>query len=225
MKYENKKNKTDYALVYKIIMYILVIGYIIFFIYQLLTKDFNIDKNINRLKIILLFLSIFILGCATITTKKASIALSITNYLVIIILILINFNLKLPNFRFDKEKTDNKKVSGKLECNGKTDTSDNTIINVYYTGNKIDKIVYTYIYDLKNQTGAENLSNHYDKKYADFANIYSEITISDDVQVKVSFNLDRVDIDKLKEIDKEHTVSFKELKDKELKNLSCKEVE
>ena len=108
-------------------------------------------------------------------------------------------------------------------CTGSTESSDNTTVEVSYSNNKINKLSYTYIFDLKNKTGAENLVNRFDKQFADFTSIYSEIEISDKVTVKLTFNLENVSMDTVKSIDENITDDFNELKEKQLNNLTCEQ--
>ena len=204
---------------YKVPMFLLSIGYIVYFIYLFLTKDYDFNKTINIIKLVGLFLLVFILGLTSLTNSKLTIFFSIIGYLLITSLVILNLNIKIPKINNSKEAKTN---SGKITCKGKTDTSDNTTIDIDYKKDKINTIIYTYRFDIKNKTGAENLVNHFDKSYIDYNNIYSEITISNDVEVKFYYNLDNIDINKIKEINDKITDSYKEFKKNELSSLECK---
>lgn len=212
--------KKDKSLIYKLITFILVIMYFIYYIYQYITKDFDLNNKINFIRTIILFLSIFLLGCTSITKKRTSIVFSIITYIVLSILIIPNIYSLIPKIEKKEKKSTNEKI--KITCEGSTDTSDNTIINIDYTNDTINKVVYSYTYKLENKTGAENLVNRFDKMYAYVSNIYSEIEISDKVIVTFTYKFDDVNIDKIKEIDDSITTSYKEFKNNNLNNLTCK---
>ena len=207
-----KEKKQVKTLRYKLPMFLLVIGYMIYFIYEIFTKDFSLDYDNDKIKLILLFIIVFIMGCSAIL----AIFFSITNIILVVVALLINFNVKIPNF-----KTSDTKKSGNIICTGKTDTSDNTTVEIEYDNDTINKIVYKYIFNLDNKTGAENLVNHFDKNYSEINAIYSEITYKDNVEVKFTYNIDKIDKDTLKSLD-EITDSYKEFKEKELNKLQCK---
>lgn len=208
--------KRDKSLVFKIISIILVLGYIGFFVFEYITTDFDFNKNI--FKIILFFILIFIFCCCLITKNKVSICFGILSWILILLLIFPNIHKIIPN----PINNNNKNKLNKITCNGSTDTSDNTIIDIDYTNDKINKIIYTYTFDIDKKDGAQNLVNRFDKMYSDFASIYSEIEISDNVVVKITYKLDNVDIDKITEIDDDFTASYKIFKKEKLKNLTCK---
>lgn len=212
------KNKKNYIL-HKIPIFILTITYIIYFIIMFINKDFSLNNNKDLINIICLFVLVILLGIISITNSKLTVFISIVSYIIYILLIINNTNIKLPNINI-KKKTQEKEKS--IICNGKTDISDNTIINITYKGDIISNITYTYKYDIKNKTGAENLVNHFDKLYSDYGNIYSEITISDDVIVNLYYNFKDINIDEIKKLDEKITNSYKELNEKELSKLECK---
>ena len=214
MKREYKGNTIGY----KIPMFILVIGYLIYFIYTFITKDYDFNDKFNKINLVLIFVSVFLLGCSAITTSRRTLIYTISNYIIVFILIGTSIYNIIP--KKDKNNSINKEET--LICNGKTDTSDNTTIEVTYEGNKIKKLVYTYLFNIKNKTGAENLVNRFDKAFASFTNIYSEIEISDNVTVRFTYNLENVSIDTVKEINNDITDSYDELKKNTLDNLSCK---
>ena len=125
--------------------------------------------------------------------------------------------------KFEKSTTVNKIIEDeKITCTGITDTSDDTKIDIDYNEDQIKKIVYTYTFNINKKDGAENLVNRFDRKYSEIDNIYSEITISDNVIVTFTYKLENVDQDKLKELDEDIETSFKKYKEKELNNLTCK---
>ena len=212
----NKKNNN--LLKYKIPMFILVIGSIAFFIYQIFTKDFDINKDLNLVKIILIFISVFFLGCSAITSNKMSKFFTLSNYVIVLLLVVSILPNIIPK---DIKLTSTNIKTESMICKGATNTSDNTIINIDYTKDNINKIVYTYTFDINSKTGAENLVNHFDKKYQEIDNIYSEITISDNVTVTLTYNLDNVDKDKLSNIDDTIPTSVKELKKDTLNSMTC----
>ena len=214
---KNNSIKKDYSLIFKIISIIFILGYISFFIFKYITTDFNLDKNF--FKTILFFILIIIFCCCLITKRKVSIFFSIISWLLILLLVFSNIEKLIPN---PIKNENNKNELKKITCSGSTDTSDNTIIDIDYTNDKISKIIYTYTFDIDKQDGAQNLVNRFDKMYSDFVNIYSEIEISDNVVVKTTYKLNNVDIDKIKEIDEDFTNSYKEFKKKNLKDLACK---
>lgn len=210
----NDKKQTN-TLIFKIPMFILVVAYLSLFIYQLFTKDFNIDNNDDKLKLILVLISVFIMGITSITKSKISILFSLLNSLLIIYLFLNNFNIKIIDYK-TKDKNPNK-----LTCNGKTETSDDTIIDIDYENDKITKIVYTYIFNSDTKDGAENLVNHFDKQYSETNSIYSEITIGDKIEVKFTYNINELDNETIKNIDDINT-SYKKFKKEKLNNFECK---
>ena len=210
----NDKKQTN-TLIFKIPMFILVVAYLSLFIYQLFTKDFNIDNNDDKLKLILVLISVFIMGITSITKSKISILFSLLNSLLIIYLFLNNFNIKIIDYK-TKDKNPNK-----LTCNGKTETSDDTIIDIDYENDKITKIVYTYIFNSDTKDGAENLVNHFDKQYSETNSIYSEITIGDKIEVKFTYNINELDNETIKNIDNINT-SYKKFKKEKLNNFECK---
>lgn len=201
----------------KIPMFILVIGYLIYFIYTFITKDYNFDDNFNKINLVLIFVSVFLLGCSAITTSKITFIYTLANYIIVFILISTSIYSVLPT----KDKKANEKKEEIVICEGKTESSDNTKIEVTHTNDKVNKIIYTYVFDLKNKTGAENLVNRFDKSYLDFTNIYSEIEINDKVTVNLYYNLDNVSMDVINNIDSEITDSYSKLKENTLKNLTC----
>ena len=215
---EITKNRNSLKL--KIPMFILVIGYISFFIYQIFTHDFDINKDGNILKVILIFISVFFLGCSSITSNKLSNFFTLSNYAILLLLVIPVLPNVIPkNIKLTHSTTSIKE--GNLVCSGSTDTSENTKIDVSYVKDNISKLVYTYTFDINNKKGAENLVNHFDKKFQEIDNIYSEITISDNVTVTFTYNLEDVDKTKLSEIDSEINTSLKQLKNAELKNMTC----
>lgn len=221
MKEVSEKKTSKYYLIYKIPMLILIISYLIYFIYEYISKDYDINKKENIINIGLIFLSIFLLGLAIVTNNKISLVFTVTNYVVILFLIVPIVLAVLP--KREKNSTASKIVEDeKITCTGSTDTSDETQIDIDYNGDRINKIVYTYIFNIDKKDGAENLVNRFDKKYNDIDNIYSEITISDNVVVTFTYKLENVDQNKLKEIDEDIETSFKKLKETQLNNLTCK---
>ena len=146
---------------------------------------------------------------------RTSIFYTICNYIVVFILIGTSIYSVLPK----NSKDNNKKEL--ITCTGKTESSDNTKVEILNKKGNIEKISYTYVFDIKNKTGAENLVNRFDKSYADFTSIYSEIEISDKVTVKLTYNLDKVDMETVKEIDGNITNDYNELKEKQLNDLTC----
>ena len=221
MKEVSEKKTSKYYLIYKIPMLILIISYLIYFIYEYISKDYDINKKENIINIGLIFLSIFLLGLAIVTNNKISLVFTVTNYVVILFLIVPIVLAVLP--KHEKNSTASKIVEDeKITCTGSTDTSDETQIDIDYNGDRINKIVYTYIFNIDKKDGAENLVNRFDKKYNDIDNIYSEITISDNVVVTFTYKLENVDQNKLKEIDEDIETSFKKLKETQLNNLTCK---
>lgn len=214
-----KTNK--YYLIYKIPMLILIISYLIYFIYEYISKDYDINKKENIINIGLIFLSIFLLGLSIVTNNKISLVFTFTNYIVILFLIVPSILTILP--KFEKSTTVNKIIEDeKITCTGITDTSDDPKIDIDYNEDQIKKIVYTYTFNINKKDGAENLVNRFDRKYSEIDNIYSEITISDNVIVTFTYKLENVDQDKLKELDEDIETSFKKYKEKELNNLTCK---
>lgn len=214
---KNESIKKDYSLVFKIISIVFLLGYICFFIFQYIFTDYNLNKNI--LKIILFFILIIIFCCCLITKRKVSIFFSIVSWLLILFLVFPNIEKLIPN---PIKNENNKNKLNKITCNGSTDTSDNTIIDINYTNDKISKIIYTYTFDIDKKDGAKNLANRFNKLYSDFVNIYSEIEISDNVVVRTTYKLNNLDINKIKDIDKDFTDSYKEFKKKYLKFFTCK---
>lgn len=214
MKYDVLKK--DNSLIFKIISIILVLGYIVFFIIQYITTNFDFNNNIN--KIVLLFSLIFILCLCLVTKKKISIFFSILSWILVIILIFPNIYKIIPN----PIKSTEKNTLNKISCSGKTDTSDDTIIDIDYKNDKINKIIYTYTFDIDKKDGAQNLVNRFNNLYSDLINIYGEIEISDNVVVKITYKLENMDIDKIKEIDDNFTDSYKKFKKENLDSLTCK---
>lgn len=210
------KKVINFSLRYKLPMFLFVMGYIILFIIQYITKDFDINKTHNIIKVVLMFVSVFLLGCSCITNNKVSVFFTFANYIVLFVLLIPFIIDLLP----DKLKIKESKIDDKITCSGKSELSDKTTINIDYKKDKIKKIVYIYTYDLENVTGAENQINRFDKMYEDFDNIYSEIEVSDKVVVTLTYNLENIDIDKLKQIDDINTNSYKEFK-KSIKGYKC----
>lgn len=213
---EQDVTKKDKSLLFKIVSIIFVLGYIVFFIYQFINTDFNFENNLY--KIVLLFILLLLFCCCLVTKNIISIMLGICSWIIILFLIFPNIQKLIPNPIKDSTKTNRNKIT----CNGSTDTSDKTIIDIDYTNDKIIKIIYTYTFDIEKKDGVQNLVNRFDKMYSDFASIYSEIEISDNVIVKITYKLDNVDIDKIKEIEETFTNSYKEFKKKNLNNFTCK---
>lgn len=204
---------------HKIIMYLFSITYIVYFIYLFMTKDFDFKNQMDLIRFIGLFVLVFFNGLATLTNSKLTVFLSIIVYLLVIGLTITTLNIKVPKV---KNKQSNNNETGNIICTGKTDTSDDTTIQVEYENDVINKIIYTYIFDKKNKTGAENLANHFDKSNSGNDNIYSEITISDKVEVKFYYILDNVDIKEIQKSNNKITSSYKEFKKNELNNMKCK---
>lgn len=210
------KKVINFSLRYKLPMFIFVMGYIVLFIIQYITKDFDIHKTHNIVKVVLMFLSVFLLGCSCITNNKTSVFFTFTNYIVLFILIIPFIIDLLP----EKLKVVESKIDDKITCTGHSELSDNTTINIDYKKDKIKKIVYIYTYDVENTLGAENQVNRFEKMYLDFDNIYSEIDVSDKVVVTLTYDLEHVDMDKLKDIDDTITDSYKKFK-KQLSGYKC----
>lgn len=205
---------------HKIIMYLFSIIYIVYFVYLFMTKEFNLNNNMDLIRIIGLFIIVFINGLATLTNSKLTIFLSILVYILTIGLTITTLNIKVPKIKSINKNNTNE--TGHIICVGKTDTSDDSKIEVTYNKDKIDRITYTYIFDIKNKTGAENLVNHFDKANSSNDNIYSEITISDNVEVKFYYNLNNADIKEIQKDNNKITDSYKEFKKNELDKLQCK---
>lgn len=212
----NKEYKGN-TIGFKIPMFILVIGYLIYFIYTFITKDYNFNDKFNKINLVLIFISVFLLGCSAITNSRRTIFYTICNYIVVFVLIGTSIYSVLPKDNKNKNKIET------MICTGSTESSDNTTVEVSYSNNKINKLSYTYIFDLKNKTGAENLVNRFDKQFANFNSIYSEIEISDKVTVKLTFNLENVSMDTVKSIDENITNDYNELKEKQLNGLTCEQ--
>ena len=210
------KKVINFSLRYKLPMFLFVMGYIVLFIIQYITKDFDINKTHNIIKVSLMFLSVFLLGCSCITNNKLSVFFTFTNYIVLFVLMIPFIIDLLP----EKLKVVESKTDDKITCTGQSDLSENTKINIDYKKDTIKRIVYIYTYDLENTTGAENQVNRFEKKYIDFDNIYSEIEVSDKVVVTLYYNLENTDMNKLKEVDDTITNSYKELK-KQIKSYKC----
>ena len=209
MKKEVEIKKTvNFSLRYKLPMFIFVIGYIILFIIQFITKDFDINKTHNIIKVALMFLSVFLLGCSCITNNKLSLFFTFSNYFVLFTLLIPFIIDLLP----DKLKVVESTTDNKIVCKGSTDMSNDTKINVDYYKDKIKKLEYIYTYDLDNTTGAENQINKFDKLYEEYDNIYSEINISDKVVVTLTYNLENINIDDINKLDENITDSYKQFK-------------
>lgn len=208
-----------FSLIFKIPMFILTIGYLTFFIYQYIKNGFEFNNIGNIIKIILVFLSVIFLGCATITTNKRAIIFTSLNYITLLILIIPIIVKVIPKTDdYKEEKTSKENIT----CDGKSDISDNTKVEISKKGNEIQRIVYTYTFDIKDQTEAENVFNRFDKQFNSINNIYSEITISDNVIVTFTYNLENVKLEDVKAIDDSITTSYKDFKDKQLSGFSCK---
>lgn len=210
------KKVINFSLRYKLPMFLFVMGYIVLFIIQYITKDFDINKTHNIIKVVLMFLSVFLLGCSCITNNRLSIFFTFTNYIVLFVLMIPFIIDLLP----DKLKAVESKTDDKITCNGVSELSDKTTINIDYKNDKIKKIVYIYTYDIENTVGAENQVNRFEKMYEEFDNIYSELEVSDKVVVTLYYNLENVDMNKLKEVDDTITNSYKEFK-KQIKGYKC----
>jgi uncharacterized alkaline shock family protein YloU len=163
-----------------------------------------------------MFLSVFLLGCSCITNNKTSVFFTFANYIVLFILIIPFIIDLLP----EKLKVVESKTDDKITCTGHSELSDNTTINIDYKKDKIKKIVYIYTYDVENTLGAENQVNRFDKMYLDFDNIYSEIDVSDKVVVTLTYDLEHVDMESLKEVDDTITDSYKKFK-KQISGYKC----
>lgn len=221
MKEDSKKKTNKYYLILKIPMLILIMFYLIYFIYEYISKDYDLNKRENIINIVLIFTSIILLGLSIITSNKLTLVFTCTNYLVTILLFTPVILTSLP--KLEKQVPTSKNIEEKqITCSGSTDTSDITQIDVNYSEDKIKKIVYIYTFNIDKKDGAENLMNRFDRKYNEIDNIYSEITIGDKVTVTFTYKLENVDQNKLKEVDEEFEPSFKNFKEKELKNLTCK---
>ena len=210
------KKVINFSLRYKLPMFLFVMGYIVLFIYQYITKDFDINKTHNIIKVALMFLSVFLLGCSCITNNKASVFFTFANYIVLFVLLIPFIIDLLP----EKLKVVESQTADKITCSGKSELSDNTTINIDYKKDKIKKIVYIYTYDIENTVGAENQVNRFEKLYEGYNNIYSEIDISDKVVVTLTYNLENVNIDELHEIDDTITDSYKKFK-KQISSYKC----
>ncbi len=221
MKEDSIKKTNKYYLIYKIPMLIAIIGYLIYFIYEYINKDYDISKRENIINTVLIFVSIFLLGLSIVTSNKLTLAFTFTNYIVIILLIAPIISASLP--KSEKNSPANKKITEeKITCEGSTETSEITQVDVDYAEDKIKRIVYTYTFNIDKKDGAENLKNRFDHKYSEIDNIYSEITISDKVTVTFTYKLENIEAEKLKEADEELETSFKKFKERELNNLTCK---
>ncbi len=207
-----------FLLVFKIPMFILTIVYLTVFIYNFIKNGYEFDTFNNILKVILIFVGIILLGLSTITMGRKSIIFAIGNYIVIFILIIpsIISVMPKPSDYENSNKIDN------IVCSGSTDISNNSKIEITKKGNDIEKIVYIYTFDINDKAEAENVINRFDKQYTDINNIYSEITISNNVVVTFTYNMKNIDLNKLKEIDDTITTSYKDFKNKQLNNLTCK---
>lgn len=205
------KNK---KILIKFIMYIITIAYMILFVYQYLNNGFEIDKNNNMLKVILLFIAFISCSISSITNSKATYIFAFINYITVIILFVLSISLYIPK---DNKVPKEDKVK-EIICTGKSTISDNSTIEITYQGDKINKLIYTHIFDKDDESGAKNLINKFDVQYKEFDTIYSEITISDNVIVKFTYNIEHISHENLDE----NITSYKSLYNNELKNMTCK---
>lgn len=194
----------------KIIMFIIIIIYMILFV---LFKGYNNDI----LQISLLFIGIITCSLGAITNSKITYVFIFSNYIIFLILFILIAIPYLPKNIISKEDTN--LIPTELICTGESDISNDTKIEITYVDDDIKNLAYTYTFSKDNQDGAKNLINKFDMQYKNYNTIYSELTINNNnITVKFTYdleNIDKADLDK-------NLVSFKNLNDKELKKMTCK---
>ncbi len=219
------KKKTLVSLAAKLIMFILIIGYLAYFIYNYINTDFDWTNKINIFKVTLIFIIIIFLGIICLSNNKATLFFTIINYILICVLIVVSLIDILPKKEKPATKQTKKEKTideGQLICTGKTNTSDNTKIQVTYKEDEIKELIYTYEFDLKDKEKAQELVNNFDNKYKEFNTIYSEISINDKINIIFTYNIEDVEQQNLDKLD---IKSYKELKEKELDKLTCQKKE
>lgn len=222
-KKDEKKHIDKKELIMKLILFFLVIGYLIYFIYEYLNVGFDFSTKANLFKLTLLFISIFLLCLVSVTNKTAALFFSIINYILILFLIGLDLITLIPKPKEEekpKEEPEEKEELVELVCTGRTDISSDTIIEVNYTGDVVNKIIYTYTFEGDELEVIEKEKDNFDKTYENINGISSGTSISDKGILTFTFDMDEIDKDKLPE-DKKYLQSFKELNEKDLANLDC----
>lgn len=228
---EDEKKKTNKTFIgSKIFMFILIIGYFSYFIYFYVTSDFNWNDKLNIFKVVLLIITVFILCITALTNNTVALFFSIINYILIFCLIGISatkyINIDLSKDVKQKVKSESKKEvkpqKEKIVCMGKTDISDNTEIDIDYTDDKTNLLVYRYHFDLDKQQDAEKIVNEFNKEYSNIESIYGEININDSVTVALTYDIDNIKKEELPNLKDNKFLSYKELQASDLNNLQCK---
>jgi len=173
--------------------------------------------NNDILQISLLFIGIITCSLGAITNSKITYVFIFSNYIIFLILFILIAIPYLPKNIISKEDTN--LIPTELICTGESDISNDTKIEITYVDDDIKKLAYTYTFSKDNQDGAKNLINKFDMQYKNYNTIYSELTINNNnITVKFTYDLENIDKD---DLDK-NLVSFKNLNDKELKKMTCK---
>lgn len=197
------KKKT--SIILKIFILIITLSYMAYFIYDILNSEFILNNTLY-IKTGLVLFNMFILIITLVSNNIGKIT-SVFNILIVLALIIIDF---YPT------SSDKKVVTQEhLLC-----TNDDISVNVFYTENKVNKIIYTHIFD--DNDGAQNFVNKFDNQYLSFDSIYSEIIFGDNIEINLTYDLDNTDMNKLNEMYTYDLSNLKELKSNELDNYTCK---
>lgn len=198
------KKKT--SIVLKLIILFITIAYMTYFIYDIMNNDFEVN-TILMIKSSLIILNTLIL-LITLISKYIGKITSVFNIIIIVILIGIHIYPLIPKEEIKQEE---------INC-----TNDDINVKVFYTKDKVNKIIYTHIFDGEETEGAQNFVNKFDNQYLAFDSIYSEIIFGDKIEINLTYDIDNTDMDKLNDIYDYDLSKLEELKTHELNNYICK---
>ncbi len=204
----------------KIILLILTGLSIIYFVTKLILTEFNFNNEIDLLNTILIVMITILLCLSLLTNNKISLFFVTITFVILICFIGVNIYSNLPSTKNKKEL---------ITCVGNDDTSDNVKINIDKTNDKINKIEYIYYFNIEDKDKAETISNEFDSTFTDYKNIYSEIIIDSNVELKLIYNLNDIRITKIKKLNTELNdyientyISYDKFKTKKLYSFVCK---
>ena len=210
----DKKND----LISKICLFVLIISYFIYFIYSYITTDYDFNNKVNLFKLMLFFVALLGLGLTIVTNKSVSLFFNIFDFIIILFLIGLTIMDFIPKEEKEESKETSKEVAIKRSI---TCSYDNTKIDVTYTNNNINNIIYTYTYPLGQEDKLNNEVLAFNEKYQDTEAIYGEININDDITLTYTYNIDDIDINKYKDIIDNKLLYYDKLHDEELYQMTC----
>ena len=196
--------KNNPKLVFKVILIILEMFLVGFSIYNMISTDYDFNNKFNLISIITLFVSLLFLIISCISNSNLSIGTMIITIIFLITSLVASFY---------KPKIAEQVIVNKNE---KTCTKDTTTIYVKYNDSNIEQIKYTYIYT--NKDDANNTVNHFDNKYKEIDNVYSEISYGNENIVTFNYII----TDSNKDILEKKYTDYNLFKDEELKGFECK---